>query len=160
MSAKSAHARDQHNLQKALISAAILVVIGMHHVPYLRRGPGQRNIFWPFLSWTMYKDSRPAGVIQAKKRRIMGLTKTGQTEEVTASLMGLGPPALSKLYVRPMMAGDSAALRRFLDRLNQGRTDPFVALRVEDETYTITDTGLLKETSPALTYQLDGATPR
>jgi hypothetical protein len=146
--------------RKTLISTAIIVAIGMHFVPYLRRGPGQRNVFWPFLSWTMYRDSRPAGPIQAKKRRITGLTRSGQTEEVTAQLAGLGPPALSKLYVRPMMAGDSSALRRFLDRLNQNRRDPFVALRVEDETYTVTDTGLMKQQSPALTYRVDGSLSR
>jgi hypothetical protein len=146
--------------RKTLISVAILLAIGLHFVPYLRRGPGQRNIFWPFLSWTMYKDSRPAGPIQAKKRRIMGLTQAGQTEEVTARLVGLGPPALSKLYIRPMLAGDSSAVRRLLDRLNLGRSDPFVALRIEDETYTVTDTGLMRQESPVLTFGIEASPTR
>jgi hypothetical protein len=141
--------------RKGLVSIAILFAIGMHFVPYLRRGPGQRNIFWPFLSWTMYKDSRPAGLIQAKKRRITGLTRAGQTEEVTASLVGLGPPAMSKLYIRPMLAGDTSAVRKLKDRLNAGRSDPFVAFRVEDETYTITDTGLMRQQSPVLTFGVE-----
>jgi hypothetical protein len=146
--------------RKALISIAILLAIGLHFVPYLRRGPGQRNIFWPFLSWTMYRDSRPAGPIQAKKRRIIGLTRSGQTEEVTARLVGLGPPALSKLYIRPMMAGDSSAVRRLLARLNAGRKDAFVALRIEDETYTVTDSGLMKQQSPVLTYRVEASPTR
>lgn len=140
--------------RKTSISIAILLAIGLHFVPYLRRGQRERNIFWPFMSWTMYRDSRPAGPIQAKKRRIMGVLRSGGTEEVTAKLVGLGPPAVSKLYIRPMRAGDSSAVRKLLDRLNRGRADPFVAISIEDETYTVTDSGLVKQKSPVLTYRV------
>jgi hypothetical protein len=108
----------------------------------------------------MYKDSRPAGPIQATRRRIIGITQKGQTEEVTASLVGLGPPAMSKLYIRPMLAGDSSAVRRLVDRLNPGREDPFVAIRIENETYTVSDTGLVRADGPVLTYRVEPSKPK
>jgi hypothetical protein len=145
---------------KILISIAILLAIGLHLVPWLRRGPGARNIFWPFLTWTMYRDSRPPGPIKAVKRHIIGVTQKGQTEEITASLVGLGPPAMSKLYIRPLLAGDASAGQKLVDRINPGREDPFVAIRIEDETYTVTDTGLVREDSPVLTYRVEPSKQR
>jgi hypothetical protein len=139
---------------KLLISVFILLMIGLHFVPVLRRGQGARNIFWPFLTWTMYKDSRPPGPIEARKRRLIGITSKGQAEEVTAKVVGLGPPALARRYLQPMLAGDSSAAQQLISRLNLRREDPFIELRMEGERYTVTDAGIVKEDIPVITYRV------
>lgn len=145
---------------KLLISIAILMIIGLHAVPFLRRGRVQRNVFWPFLTWSMYNDSRPPGPIVARKQRIIGVTAKGQKQEVTARLVGLGPPAVARLYVRPWVGGKPFAAQQLIDRINRGREDPFVEIRLETETYTVTDAGIVKKDHPAITYQVNPSESR
>lgn len=136
---------------KLLVSIFILLVIALHGVAALRRG--QTQTYWPFLKWGMYKDSRPPGPIQAEKRRIVGVTQTGKTEEVTSNLVGLSGSTMGRLYVRPMMDGDSLAARQLLDRLNRERVDSFVELRLEVDRYTLTDSGIVKQENPISSYR-------
>jgi hypothetical protein len=144
--------------RKTLISIAILLIIGLHAVPILYRA--RKKTLWPILEWTMYNDSRPPGPIQATKKRVTGITVKGEREAVTPDLVGLSVTTLGQLYFRPMWAGDSSAARRLIDRLNRWRTEPFVELRLEGETYTVTDAGVLQEESPVVTYHLDPSPAR
>ncbi|HUR95619.1 MAG TPA: hypothetical protein VMY76_13605 [Gemmatimonadales bacterium] len=137
--------------QKLVISIAIVLIIGAHAVP-LALGPAWRRT-WPVLLWAMYKKSRPPGPIVAYKRRILVVSARGTSEEATPQLVGLGPPAMTRRYVRPMLDGDSSAARRLLDRLNRGRADPFVTLRVESERFTLTDDGVVSEALPPIAYR-------
>ncbi len=139
--------------RNALISLAILLVIGLHTAPFFR--PDLRKQLWPFLDWTMYKDSRGAGPIQANKRRIVGATARGDSQAVTPYLIGSSAWALLTLYTRPMWAGDSSAAQQLFRRLNLKRQDPFVELRLESERYTVTETGIVKQENPDITYQID-----
>jgi hypothetical protein len=139
---------------KLWVSILIVLAIGLHAVPAIAR-QGQRQVMWPFLVWSMYKESRPPGPVTADKRRIMAVTADGRQEEVVDTLSGLARPVLGRSYIQPMMAGDSAAARRLLQRLNRGRTDPFVELRLEIERYTIADTGLVRKDEPVVAYRLD-----
>jgi hypothetical protein len=132
------------------ISIFILLVIAMHAVPLV--SSGMRRKGWPFLEWAMYHDSRPPGPIQATKRRITGVTLKGEKVAVTPYLLGLSIFTLQSLYAQPMMRGDSSAAQQLFGRLNLQREDPFVELRLESERYTVTDTGVVKEDNPVVTY--------
>jgi hypothetical protein len=135
---------------KAWISIGILVVIGLHAVPVL--SAGLRKQVWPFLDWAMYKDSRAPGPIQVKKKRIFAVTQSGRKERVTPTLLGSTGYGLHALYEVPMLRNDSAAARDLFKRLNVQRQDPFVELRVESETYTVSDTGVVRKDNPVITY--------
>jgi hypothetical protein len=143
---------------KTLISIAILLVILLHAVPLVYRA--ERKTIWPFLDWAMYKESRPAGPIRAFKKHLVGVTAQGQRESVTTELAGVSITSFNMLYVQPMWTRDSSAAQRLLERLNQEREDPFVELRLESETYTVTDSGVAREENPAIVYRADTSGPR
>ena len=143
--------------RRTLISALILLVIGLHAVPVLYRA--ERGTLWPFMQWGMYKNSRPAGPVQVQQRRILAFTASGARDTVTPRLLGLSVTVLEQRYLRPMMTGDTAAAPQLIERLNRDREDPFVELRLESETYTVTDTGLARRPNPEVTYRA-GAPPR
>ena len=65
--------------------------------------------------------------------------------------------ALSRRYFEPMRAGDSSAAQQLFSHLNRQRDDPFVEFRLQVETYTLTDTGIVKEAKPDITYRGDPA---
>ncbi len=141
---------------KLWVSILIVLAIGLHAVPAILR-PGTRQVTWPFLVWGMYKESRGPGPVTADKRRIVGVTASGSRRELEADVTGLSEPALGRDFVKPMMDGDSVAARRLFHRINVGRSDPFVELRVEIERYTIADTGLVRIETPIMAYRLDPA---
>lgn len=143
---------------KLAVSLAILLVIGLHAVPVLV--PSQSRRLWPFLMWAMYKNSSPPGPISATKKTILGTTARGDTMEVTPELVGLGPPAMNRIYLRSMLAGDSSAARRLLRRINRGREDPLVELRLGGQRYTVTDTGIATADLPVTTFRVDPSQSR
>jgi hypothetical protein len=138
---------------KIWISILIIVAVGVHTVPVLYR-PMQKRL-WPILDWGMYKESRPAGPIQANKLRVIGITLKGESQPITPYLVGSSGLALRGLYTKPMWDGDSSAARRLVRRLNRGRADPFVELRLESEKYLVTDTGVVKQENPVISYRVD-----
>jgi hypothetical protein len=102
----------------------------------------------------MYKDSRPPGPITMWKPRITGVTAKGESEPVTPFLVGLSGFALVREYIQPMLSGDSAAARRLITQLNRERQDPIVEIRLDRETYTATDTGIVRKDDPPITYRV------
>jgi hypothetical protein len=143
---------------KTLISIAIVLVILLHAVPVFSRA--ERKTMWPFLDWAMYKDSRPAGPIRANKKHMTGITARGQRQPVTTELAGVSITSFTMLYVQPMWTRDSAAAGRLFSRLNRNREDPFVELRLESETYTVTDSGVARQDNPAIVYRAEPAVAR
>jgi hypothetical protein len=141
---------------KLWASVLIVLALGLHAVPAMMR-PGTKMVTWPFLVWGMYKESRGPGPITADIRRIIGITAGGHREPLEEPITGLSAPALGRDFVFPMMNGDSAAAGRLFHRINTGRSDPFVELRVEVERYTIADTGLVRKDNPIMAYRLDPA---
>jgi hypothetical protein len=142
---------------KTLISVLILLVIGLHVVPVLRhllQHEGHRQILWPFLEWSMYARSRPPGPIEMWKSRAIGVTAKGESEVVTPSLLGVSWFALGRMYIQPIARGDSSAAHRLITRLNRDRQDPIVELRYYRETYTVTDTGIVRRDDPTITYRV------
>jgi hypothetical protein len=136
---------------KTLISFVILLVIGLHAVPVLYRS--ERGTLWPFMQWAMYKSSRKAGPIDAHQRRILAITADGRRDTVTPHLLGLSITVLKQRYLRPMANGDLSPAPELIARLNRHRSDPVVELRLEGETYTITDTGIVRTNDPVVTYR-------
>ena len=145
---RSTETRDR---RKALASAVILLVIGLHAIPVVHAG--ERDTLWPFMVWAMYKHSRPTGPVEANQRRILAVTASGARDTVTPHLLGQSITILDQRYHRPLMGGDTAAAGRLLERLNRGRTDPYVALLLESATYTVTDTGLARRENPVVTFR-------
>jgi hypothetical protein len=136
---------------KRLVSIAIVIFLALHAVPVLHAGLRKR--MWPVLDWAMYKESRPAGPVQADKKYLVAVTAGGVREVVSKGNAGVSWFAIDRLYFKPMRGGDSAAAHELLDRLNAGRADPFVEVRVESETYRVTDSGLVRTSNPAIVYQ-------
>jgi hypothetical protein len=138
---------------KTRISLLILLVIGLHAVPVLFY-QGERQTRWPFLSWTMYAKSFPPGPITMAMRRLVATSASGREEEVTPELLGMPMPAFRNAFVTPLRQGDSSPAYVLVQRLNQGRSDPVVRLRLEGLRLTLVDTGVVKDSVPVLTYQV------
>lgn len=137
--------------RKALTSIAILAVIGLHAVPVLHSR--ERDTLWPFMVWAMYKNSRPSGPVEVNRRHILAVTAAGRRDTVTPHLLGLSITVLDQRFHRPLMGGDTTVVPVLFERLNRQRADPYVALHLVSETYTVTDTGLARRTNPVVTYQ-------
>jgi hypothetical protein len=136
----------------------ILLVIGLHAVPVLYRS--ERGTLWPFMQWAMYKNSRKAGPIDTHLRRILAITAKGRSDTVTPRLLGLSITVLKQRYLAPIAKGDLSSAPELIDRLNRHRDDPVVELRLEGETYTVTDTGIVRTDDPVVTYRSGSPEPR
>jgi hypothetical protein len=141
--------------RKTLVSIVILLVIGLHAVPVLYRS--ERGTLWPFMQWSMYKNSVPPGPVDAHQRRILAITAGGRSDTVTPHLLGLSITVLKERYLVPIAKGDLSPAPELIARLNRHRSDPVVELRLEGETYTVTDTGIASRDDPEVTYR---AVPR
>ena len=137
--------------RKTLISIVILLVIGLHAVPVLYRS--ERGTLWPFMQWAMYKNSRKPGPIDMHQRRLLAITADGRSDTVTPHLLGLSITVLKQRYLVPIATGDLTPAPELIARLNRHRSDPVVELRLEGETYTVTDTGIVRTDDPAVTYR-------
>jgi hypothetical protein len=146
--------------RKTLVSVVILLVIGLHAVPVLYRR--ERGTLWPFMQWAMYKNSREAGPIDARQRRIVAISATGRRDTLTPRLLGLSITVLTQRYLVPIATGDLSPAPELIDRLNRhrDRDDLVVELRLEGETYTVTDTGIVRTDDPVITYRSPMAEPR
>jgi hypothetical protein len=144
--------------RKTLVSMVILLVIGLQAVPVLYRS--ERGTLWPFMQWAMYKNSRKAGPIDTHLRRILAITATGRSDTVTPRLLGLSITVLQQRYLAPIAKGDLSSAPELIDRLNRHRDDPVVELRLEGETYTVTDTGIVRTDDPVVTYRSGPPEPR
>jgi hypothetical protein len=133
------------------ISLAIVSVIALHAVPVLSY-QGYRQTRWPILAWAMYAKSYPPGPVQTERRHLMAVTQGGSRLEITPWLAGVPLPAMGKAFVRPLLQGDSAQAAELFRRLNRSRPDPVVEIRVEQERYAVSDTGLVTEALPVISY--------
>jgi hypothetical protein len=144
--------------RKTLVSMVILLVIGLQAVPVLYRS--ERGTLWPFMQWAMYKNSRKPGPIDTRLRRLVAITATGRSDTVTPRLLGLSITVLKQRYLAPIAKGDLSSAPELIDRLNRHRDDPVVELRLEGETYTVTDTGIVRTDDPVVTYRPGPPEPR
>ena len=144
--------------RKTLVSIVILLVIGLQAVPVLYRS--ERGTLWPFMQWAMYKNSRKPGPIDTHLRRILAITAAGRSDTVTPRLLGLSITVLKQRYLAPIAKGDLSSAPELIDRLNRHRDDPVVELRLEGETYTVTDTGIVRTDDPVVTYRSGPLGPR
>ncbi len=141
------------------VSLFILIVVGLHALPVLSF-QGARQTRWPFLAWTMYARSYPAGPVQAKKRSLIGTTTSGADVVVSAEVVGLSGPAFGTTYTAPIYAGDTAVARELIRRVNRGRRDSLLTLRTSGQVYTVTDTGLRTDSLPVLIFHAAGPESR
>jgi hypothetical protein len=137
--------------RKLLASTVIVLVIGLHAVPVIYSA--ERGTLWPFMVYAMYKHSRPSGPVEVNQRRILAVTASGVRDTVTDHLLGVSITVLDQQYHRPLMTGDTTVAPRIFERLNRGRTDPYVELDLVSETYTVTDAGLERRENPVMTYR-------
>ncbi len=137
---------------KVLVSIAILLIIVLHAVPVLSR-PWRKRV-WPFLDWAMYKDAVPAGPVRADIRQLVGVTRTGGRIDVDDDTVGVSLFVMDRLYIKPMMQGDSSAARQLAGLLNRERRDSIVEIRLETETYIATDSGIVRSQPPAIAYRV------
>ena len=137
---------------KVLVSIAILLVIVLHVLPVVSKGLRKR--VWPFLDWAMYKDAVPAGPVHADIRQLVGVTRKGGRIDVEDDTVGVSSFVMDRLYIKPMLQGDSSAARELAGLLNRRRGDSIVEVRLETKTYTVTDSGIVKSESPAIAYRV------
>ena len=140
-------------VSKVWVSVWILLAVSLHAVPVLlRERPNPTT--WPWLTWAMYKDSRPAGPIMAERRRLSAVTESGREVTVEEDSAGLSKFVINRVFVRPWILGDTTAAPRLFAHLNQRRRDRLVELHLSVQTYTVTDTGLAI-TQRVLSYEPD-----
>ena len=137
---------------KVLVSIAILLVILLHALPVLHRGLRKR--VWPFLDWAMYKDAVAGGPVRADLRQLVGVTGRGSRIDLNDDSVGVSSFVLDRLYIKPMLQGDSSAARQLAGLLNRERGDSIVEIRLETESYVVTDSGIVKSTSPGIAYRV------
>ena len=138
---------------KTLISMFILLATGLHLLPVLL-DRGQRQITWPFLVWSMYKNSRPPGPVIGFKTKMHGVNTEGKVDEIDPRVMGLSWSTMGRLYYNPWSKGDTIAPRRLIADLNRVRQDSIVEVRLSRELYMVSDTGLVRNDPPVLSYRL------
>jgi hypothetical protein len=138
--------------RKHLASVVIVLVIGLHAVPVIHSA--ERGTLWPFMVWAMYKHSRPAGPVEVNQRHILAVSAAGARDTVTPHLLGVSITVLDQRYHRPLMGGDSSVVPGLFQRLNRGRTDPYIELHLVSRTYTLTDTGLASSDNPVRTFRI------
>jgi hypothetical protein len=144
---------------KTLISIFILLATGLHAVPVLL-DRGQRQIAWPFLVWSMYKNSRPPGPVTGFKTRLYGVNTEGKVEEISPRVMGLSWSTMGRLYYNTWAKGDTTAPQRLIADLNRVRQDSIVEVRLSRELYMVSDTGLVRNDPPVLSYRLQPSKSR
>ncbi|MGB7946913.1 MAG: DUF393 domain-containing protein [Candidatus Binatia bacterium] len=141
---------------KIFVSIFVLLVLGSHALPVLQELQGHRQTFWPIMAWGMYRyshdGSRP---IQVSIRRLIGTTPRGKEFEITWEDSGLFYHGFVRLYLRPMINGDASAAQGLADRVNIGRDDPVIALRLERESYTLTPDGVVKTPIASKHYRIE-----
>lgn len=147
------------NSRKLAISLGIVLIIGLHAVPVLfYKGHSQTG--WPILAWAMYARAQAPGPVQTTLRHIVGVTRQGKHERLDGRFLGLSPTAVRKFYLQPMWAGDSTAAGKLFQRVNRGRQDPIVELRVEGQKYTLIKGVVQEEKLPVVAYRMDSVVSR
>ena len=140
---------------KLLISLLIIIVVGLHALPLLQRLQGKRQTLWPIMAWGMYRNSVPAhATISTALRRIVGITDSGKEVVVEPKHSGLSSFAFDRMYGMPMWQGNASAARELAERLNRKRDEPFIEFRLEGESYTLTDSGIVQEALPIIAYRV------
>lgn len=145
--------------RKLAISIVILLIIGLHAVPVLSY-QGNRQDRWPILAWAMYARALPPGPIETTLRQIVGVTRQGRQEQLDGRALGLSQTAIRRLYLQPMWLGDSSAARQLLQRVNRGRHDPLVEVRVEGQKYTLSSGVVREEKLPVVAYRMASGVSR
>ncbi len=143
--------------RKTLVSIVIVLAVGLHALPLVFRS--ERGTLWPFMQWSMYKNSRKPGPIDVRQRRLLAVSSAGRIDTVTPHLLGLSITVLKQRYLTPIGTGDLSPAPELIARLNRGREDPVVELRLESETYTVTDSGVVREDNPVVTYRAGAPAP-
>jgi len=141
-------------LGKRWVSILVAIVLGLQVIPVAYKLRHHDQPFWPIMAWGMYREARDPGPIRTTLTRTMGVTARDLDVPVDAVLTGLPDDTFHRLYADPMAAGNAAAARSLASRLNAMREDPFVELRVQVETDTITKHGVAKDLSPPLAYKV------
>jgi hypothetical protein len=140
--------------RRTLASVIILLVIGLHAVPVVYSR--ERGTLWPFMVWAMYKHSRPSGPVEVNERHIEAVTASGASDSVTAPMLGVSITVLDQRFHRPLMSGDTSVVPELFERLNRGRREPYVEVRLVSRTYTITEAGLDRVENPVRAFRLAG----
>ncbi len=136
---------------KTLVSTVIVLVIGLHALPPMWRA--ERGTLWPFMQYAMYKNSRGPGPVQTTDRRIIAVMASGREDTVTTDLLGLSVTVLEQRFLKPLATGDTSAVPVLVERLERvAENEPVVELRLESETFTVTDTGVTRTDNPVLRY--------
>jgi hypothetical protein len=141
-----------HQPKKFILSLLILLAIGLHALPLLQKLQDKTQTWWPFMAWGMYRNSYASSartIIQT-----IGVASKGEAEEILSEHIGLSTSTFARSYLQPMRQGDASAARLLADLLNRSREDPIVEIRIESETYTITNSGIVKAANPAIVYRL------
>lgn len=141
---------------KLCISIVIVLIIGLHVLPLLQRLQGERQTLWPIMAWGMYKHSFNAKWLPIRTivERTIGITSRGEEVSIGPWQTGLSHFAFYRMYLTPMRQGDASAARRLAEQLNRERTEAIIAFRLETKTYTLSDSGIVREETPAVVYQV------
>ena len=141
---------------KLYISLFILFIIGLHVLPVLQELLVRRQTFWPIMAWGMYRHPHdPRQPIQTSTKHILGVKAGGEVVQIVASDIPLLDIPFDRIYLGPLLAGDSTAARRLADRINRGQANPFVEFRLEDTRYVLTATGIMREVTPLVVYRFN-----
>ena len=163
-----AHA-EETPARHPVISLFILAVIGLQAGTFL-----YASRFWPFMIYSMYRDSEKPRPIFQWKRRVIARTASGAKLELlhtpemhTFAILegpaeegidplGLNSFAIRKLYLNPMMDGETDAARRLADRINLRRPgDPVVEILVESQKFTSTPEGVVAGPAKTQAFPVD-----
>ena len=155
LSGSAAEARDGSH---PVISVFILVILALQAGTFAY---GSR--FWPFMIYSMYRDSEKPRPIFQWKRRVIARTTSGERLELLGTPemrlfaifegkpesrvdpVGLNSFAMRKLYLNPLLDGDTGAARRLAERINATRpADPVVAIEVESRKYAAAPDGVVE----------------
>jgi hypothetical protein len=121
-------------------------------MPVLQRLQDKRQTWWPIMAWGMYRESFPPRPITLWQRRLIGVNAEGAEQEIHHWQSGYSPFAFKRIFLKPMLDGESEAARRLAEKINLHLDVPIVAFRIESKLYTQTDTGIKEEDYPGIFF--------
>jgi hypothetical protein len=128
------------NLQKSLISALIVVFLGLQG--FVTLGPDQPHdggYFWPFVSYPMYNGAHFEGE-KLHQYRLMAILD-GEEKEIGPYDFGMNYFTFQRGGIRAMLKADRQAMQKYADFYKLRTKKMVKAFRLEDRPLVLTKQG-------------------
>lgn len=149
-----------------VISTFILIIMALQAGTFV-----YGSKLWPFLVYSMYRDSYPGPEIHTWQQEMFAITKTGKRLKIASrpqpqvftifrtagsavpDVVGLNDFAINKLYRDPILSGDSGAVKRLAESVDRVLSnDHVVKIEIQSQRVVLKKGNVLREKKTIVTY--------